>query len=305
MNKPFVSVCMLTYKHESMIAQAIEGVLMQECNFNIELVISNDCSPDDTDSIINKIVKSHPKAKIIKYTRHSENLGMMPNHIWALKQCKGKYIALCEGDDYWTDPLKLQKQVNFLEAHPECSFCFTRAEQVYTGIDKKSFIYPDKISKNVLTAAQYLDIPTTATPSLMFNNLELNKGIEFIMPNHSHPDFIIYCNLLQHGMAGVLNDITCVYRKHTKGNSFEYNSENYLYRRINELRLEKEAFTHPEVKKAIHKRYIQHLHNFLIKYPLSNKVKEIKNNIDVDKQYWLDRLRIFFRMLKNKIKTYL
>lgn len=114
---PLVSVVMITYAHENYILQAIEGVLMQEYQGEIELIISNDKSPDGTDVIIKKTIEYHPRGNWIKYTRHEKNLGMMPNFIWAQQQAMGKYIAICEGDDYWTDPLKLQKQVDFLEAN--------------------------------------------------------------------------------------------------------------------------------------------------------------------------------------------
>ncbi|WP_417237038.1 glycosyltransferase [Bizionia paragorgiae] len=119
-----VSVVMITYGHEHYIKQAIDGVLMQNVSFGIELIIADDTSPDNTENIVNKIIKSHPNGGYIKYTKHTKNKGMMPNFIWALQQSKGKYIALCEGDDYWTDPLKLQKQVDFMESKPEMVFSF-------------------------------------------------------------------------------------------------------------------------------------------------------------------------------------
>jgi glycosyltransferase involved in cell wall biosynthesis len=123
MNNPKVSVCMITYGHEKFIREAIEGVLMQECDFQVELVIANDCSPDATDAVIQDILQKHPCASWITYIKHEKNIGMMPNFIFAMKQCKGEYIALCEGDDYWTDPLKLQKQVNFLESNSKYNIC--------------------------------------------------------------------------------------------------------------------------------------------------------------------------------------
>ena len=109
-----VSVCMITYGHENYIRQAIEGILMQDCNFEIELIISNDCSPDKTDVIIQGILKDHPRRSWIKYFNQNKNLGIMPNLFFALKQCSGKYVAMCEGDDFWITKDKLQKQVNIL-----------------------------------------------------------------------------------------------------------------------------------------------------------------------------------------------
>ena len=119
MNKPIVSVVMITYNHEKYIQQAVEGVLMQQTDFPIELIIADDASPDQTEKIVTTIKKKHPNGNWIKYTRHLQNKGMTENFMWALGQAQGKYIALCEGDDYWTDPYKLQKQVDFLEANEE------------------------------------------------------------------------------------------------------------------------------------------------------------------------------------------
>jgi glycosyltransferase involved in cell wall biosynthesis len=124
MKIPLVSVVMITYAHENFIEQAINSILMQDCAFEVELIIANDCSPDNTDVFIRNIINNHPNSSWIKYINHEKNLGMMPNYISALQQCKGKYIAMCEGDDYWTDPYKLQKQVDFLEKNEDYSLCF-------------------------------------------------------------------------------------------------------------------------------------------------------------------------------------
>ena len=110
---------MVTYNHEKFISEAIEGVLIQQTNFSFELIIANDASTDGSDKIINEFIANHPKGNLIKYFKHEKNVGMMQNFTFALGHCKGKYIALCEGDDYWTDPLKLQKQVDFLEANED------------------------------------------------------------------------------------------------------------------------------------------------------------------------------------------
>lgn len=298
------SVVMITYGHEDYIKEAIEGVLMQLVDFEIELIIANDKSPDKTEKIIHQIIKEHPKASWIQYVKHNENKGMMGNFTWALAQAQGKYIALCEGDDYWTDPLKLQKQFDFLEAHPECSFCFTRAEQEFTGTDKENIIYPKTLSSSVLSATDYLDIPTTATCSLVFRNYPKTHGTEFIMLPHSHGDFLLYCNLLQLGKAGAIEDVTCVYRKQAGGVSFAYNSIKYLYRRANELKIEKETFQNSQIQNAIHQKYKSIVHQLLIKYPRSEEAKAISREINKDVQFWKDRAYAYLRMIKNKLNTY-
>ncbi len=127
---PLVSICMITYGHENYIREAIEGVLMQQCNFDLELIIANDFSPDNTDDIIQRIINDDPRASIIKYIKHDKNIGMMPNFVYALQQCKGKYIALCEGDDYWIDEYKLKKQVDILDADMSLVACYHNSKLV-------------------------------------------------------------------------------------------------------------------------------------------------------------------------------
>lgn len=123
--EPLVSVVMITYNHEKFIAEAIEGVLTQEADFPIELIIADDCSPDLTFKIVQHYIDNHKYGSWIRYQRHSTNIGMMPNLIWALENARGKYISICEGDDYWSHPLKLKKQVSFLDANPLMAFVHT------------------------------------------------------------------------------------------------------------------------------------------------------------------------------------
>ena len=119
MNKPEtikVSVCMIAYKHEAYIRQAIESILSQDVGFPIELVIGDDCSPDGTAAICEEFARRDPRVRLLSRER---NLGVMPNFMRTLLACTGEYITVCEGDDYWTDAQKLCKQVAFLDSHPD------------------------------------------------------------------------------------------------------------------------------------------------------------------------------------------
>lgn len=138
---------MITYNHEKFIGEAIEGVLIQEVDFEVELVIADDCSTDQTGEIIRNYIEMHPKGRWIKYHRHIENKGMMPNFIWALEQCRGEYIALCEGDDLWTEKRKLKFQVEFLSNNINYNACFHNVSILENGIIKDDFITKKKISK--------------------------------------------------------------------------------------------------------------------------------------------------------------
>ena len=147
LEKPTVSVCMVTYNHEKYIAQAIEGVMTQETNFKIELVIGEDSSTDRTRKICLEYKNKFPH--IIKLRLQEKNLGMMKNFYDSLSSCTGDYIAICEGDDYWTDPYKLQKQIDFLEENPEYGLCYGNTLLNYN--DKKicKFNRQNYVVKNI------------------------------------------------------------------------------------------------------------------------------------------------------------
>jgi glycosyltransferase involved in cell wall biosynthesis len=140
-----VSVCMITYNHESHIERAINGILMQKCTFPVNIVIGEDCSTDHTRQICVDFAKEYNEIYLLPSDR---NLGVLPNFLRTLKACEGKYIALCEGDDYWTDPLKLQKQIDFLEAnsdyglvHTDADYYHTETDRIERHINKKTYNY--------------------------------------------------------------------------------------------------------------------------------------------------------------------
>lgn len=112
-----ISACIITYNHEAYIKECLEGAISQKLNCEYEIVIGEDFSSDATLEICKEYANKYPN--LIRLLPREKNLGMIGNWIQTLKDCKGKYIALCEGDDYWTDPLKLQKQVDFLENNNE------------------------------------------------------------------------------------------------------------------------------------------------------------------------------------------
>lgn len=152
MSSPVVSVIMLVYNQENTFARALESVLSQKCAFSYEILIGDDCSTDKTREIIKGYLEKHPN---IRYFEREENLGVTRNAYELLKAAEGKYIASCEGDDFWTDENKLQKQVDFLEAHPEyvgCShdlYLVTENGDVYSKSNpswisrKRSYSYKD------------------------------------------------------------------------------------------------------------------------------------------------------------------
>ena len=208
MSEVMVSVCMITYNHEAFIREALDGVLMQQTSFPYELVIGEDCSTDRTREICIEYQQKHPEK--IRLLLNEKNLGMMANFIQTLKACTGKYIALCEGDDYWTDPLKLQKQVDFLEWNEEFSICFHRVK-----ILNESGIQDDFITREVPSETNILELAKgnfMHTPSVVFkrNWKELPKWF-YESPVGDYPLHMINA---QYGKIKKLDDIMAVYRIH-------------------------------------------------------------------------------------------
>ena len=210
---PLISVVMITYRHEKYIQKAIEGVFLQKTNFPIEFIIANDNSPDNTDNIIKQIIKNTPDNVQVRYTKHEVNKGMNPNFTWALKQAKGKYIAVCDGDDYWIDENKLQKQVDFLEQNPNYAICchnvyFLNGETIspQSPYDKENtqdtYTLDDLASKNM--------IPTL---SAVFHNLNINFPDWY----YSSPmgDYPLFLWTAKNGKIKYFKEKMGVYRQNT------------------------------------------------------------------------------------------
>ncbi|GMQ26645.1 glycosyltransferase [Algoriphagus sp. oki45] len=225
---------MITYNHEKFIAEAIYGVLMQEVDFEVELIIADDCSTDRTGEIVKTFIDSHPKGHWIKYTRHKKNLGMMPNFIWALESCQGKYIAFCEGDDYWIDSNKLFNQVFFLINNPNFSFSFHDAYYLYNGIKEKTFsdkyTFLNRGSKvfSIKDLEKYKwFIPSC---SLVFRNFKIPNWLS----KSSIGDFSIHLILSEIGDFYFHDSIWGVYRIHENGISQRINT---FSNRLNDISL--------------------------------------------------------------------
>jgi len=135
MKEPLVSIMMITYNQASFIVQAIEGGLNQKVSFPFEFVIGEDCSTDGTREIVLDYQRKHPG--IVRVITSEKNVGAKQNYLRSLKACAGKYIAFCEGDDYWHDLGKLQKQADYLENHPECGLVYSSYDVYHITSGKK------------------------------------------------------------------------------------------------------------------------------------------------------------------------
>jgi len=132
--KSRVSIPLITYNHENFLHQALDGILMQEVNFPYEIIIAEDCSTDGTREIAAEYANRYPEK--IKLITSESNVGIIENSVRAVEACQGKYFAFCEGDDYWNDPQKLQKQVDYLEKNKDCGMIHTDVHYYFQELGK-------------------------------------------------------------------------------------------------------------------------------------------------------------------------
>jgi glycosyltransferase involved in cell wall biosynthesis len=219
---PLVSICCITYNHEDYIRDAIESFLMQEMDFPFEIIIHDDASTDATADIIREYERKHPD--IVKPIYQTENQYSKGEHstLFTVKAARGKFIALCEGDDYWIDPLKLQKQITAMEKHPDCYISFHPAIMRWVdgkGSDRMLGFYSEKpmifpIEKVILGGGGFMH-----TGSIVLNRLVLHRIISFFDVAKDAPVGDYYMQVLgaEHGGALYLSDAMSVYRTGVPG----------------------------------------------------------------------------------------
>lgn len=214
---PLVSICCTTYNHVDYIRQCLDGFVMQKTNFSIEVLIYDDASTDGTQDIIHEYESRFPDMiKPIYQTVNQYSKGVKVTFRYNYPRIHGKYVAMCEGDDYWTDPLKLQKQVDFLESHPDYVMCSHRFNKYWheRGVleedSDKDFKGADYDLQNLI-GGKWL----TQTLTVMYRRsaLDLKRYESYGMSL----DMILFYELLRHGKGYCFPEVMGVYRYHRGG----------------------------------------------------------------------------------------
>lgn len=210
-----VSVLMLTYNHEGYIAEALDSALMQEAPFPYEIVVGEDCSTDGTRDIVRAYQQRFPER--IRLLLPEKNLGMMRNLMATYKACEGAYIAILEGDDYWTSTDKLRRQVEFLDFHPDFAMVFHNAVIA-------SELNPDDDGRLLCHAKQK---PVSLLEDLLYENfipaltvMFRNRLFGAFPPGFGalgYGDWSLHILNAQHGKIGYLPDVMATYRVHAGG----------------------------------------------------------------------------------------
>ncbi len=288
---PKVSVVMITYNHGKYIETAIKGVLAQKCNFDFELIIGDDCSTDGTTNVIIDFYKKYPH--IITPNIHKENLGPHANFKSTYKKATAEYIAICEGDDYWTDALKLQKQIDFLEANSDFVMCSHAVETTFEGGVEETNPFVEPIEK--ATFYDLLESHTLPTLSLVFRNGIINEFPEWL-ENVLCGDAALELILAHHGKNYHINEVMGIHLKHPGGitQTPEWKQNRTkdklcLYQNLNKhLNCEHEDVLNPkivelllrmgilELKKGNMLRSLTYLSKGFLKSPLRFSQKSIK-----------------------------
>jgi len=213
-SRPKVSVAMITYNHEQFIEQALDSVLMQQVNFDYEIVIGDDLSQDRTRVILLKYQEQNPyKIRLLLY---EDKMGVGGNVYEVLKSCKGEYIALLEGDDYWTSPEKLQVQVDYLDLHAQCALCshnvniYSEYEQRYLGEER---VKGGSASYRLEDLLNFNFMPRTGASVYRNYLFQLPEWIKQL----SNVDYAIFLMLAHEGTTDYIDRCYGVYRIHAGG----------------------------------------------------------------------------------------
>jgi glycosyltransferase involved in cell wall biosynthesis len=215
---PFVSICCITYNHEKFIKDALDGFLMQQINFPIEILIHDDASTDETANIIKDYENKYPDIIRPIYQRENQySKGIKPNVSFNFPRTQGKYIALCEGDDYWTDPLKLQKQVDFLEANPDFAICFHNAVVINENFPEKNRLNNDDSTPEISTLDDLLKGVNYITTASVVIRTNLIQKLPDWFTSLPFGDYALYLIAAHHSKIRYINEIMSVYRIHQGG----------------------------------------------------------------------------------------
>ena len=212
----------ITFNHSKYIRECLDGFLMQKTNFAFDVLIHDDASTDGTDLIIKEYADKYPD--IIRPLFEKENQYSKYGNLMTVRKqmdplLRGKYTALCEGDDYWTDPLKLQKQVDFLESHPEYSMCFHQTTRHYQDSDKPDELYYKELEERDYSGKELYEICRPAEASVVMRTCVHQSDVykKFVQSKMAFGDLPIFLTCAHCGKVHALNENMAVYRIHEGG----------------------------------------------------------------------------------------
>lgn len=210
--KPTVSIICVAYNHGKYIRQTLDGFLMQKTNFPVEILIHDDASTDDTANIIRSYIKNNKNTNVTFVSlletenQYSKGTYDFINDMFA--SAKGAYIAYCEGDDFWTDPNKLQKQVDYMQKHPSASLCFHRVKAVSEDGSDKGYTIPGQSETSGFTVKELIKRNFMQLNSVLYRTQKYPHMPNTVMPQ----DWYLHLYHAQFGKMGFIDEIMAAYR---------------------------------------------------------------------------------------------
>lgn len=279
--RPLVSICCVTYNHEQFIAQCLDGFVMQQTNFTFEILVHEDASTDKTAIIVKEYEANYPQLFRCIYQNENQfqKQNTLINILFPLS--RGKYLTLCEGDDYWTDPFKLQKQVDFLESSPSFSGIFHETQIIIEPSKLKGAIY-GREAPDVCTPED-----TISNGSLFHTSSFLFKKSAGIIPQWFtkvvSADMALFSIVAGFGPLKKIPEVMSVYRKHDASlTSSSYVINSYHQKRIELIQYlnEHHKFMYQTKAKQVidfHNKALGHIHKTSVKKNILVKFKEKLN----------------------------
>jgi RimJ/RimL family protein N-acetyltransferase/glycosyltransferase involved in cell wall biosynthesis len=208
---PSVSIFCMVYNHEKFLCQCLDGFLMQKCNFDFEIVVGEDCSTDKSREILLDYAERHPgKFKLIL---HNKNVGAIENQRIVFQNCTGKYIAMCEGDDYWINPHKLQSQVDFLEKTPDYSFICSGTHEYLNN--NGEIVLSNETENKIITKDNFCYPYLLKTATVLFDSNVIKS--EDLRKFKFFKDITLFSLLLKKRNGYFVHNVTAIYRIHEGG----------------------------------------------------------------------------------------
>ncbi|NPT42359.1 glycosyltransferase [Paraburkholderia sp. 1N] len=211
-----VNVLLVTYNHERFVQQALDSILMQQFDGEIDIIVADDKSTDATVAVISTYQEIDPRVSI-SYLKGAKNLGITRNYQRGFAACTADYVAVLEGDDYWTDPCKLAKQVRFLESHRECVMCSANYIVFEEGPKQFTPRVPELEGWNYLTSRSLISDNVIGNFSTCLYRLESLRLLPPSLFTIKAYDWAMHITLGQFGLIGFLKEPMSVYRVHPKG----------------------------------------------------------------------------------------
>lgn len=282
MGKPLVSICCISYNQEHYIKDALEGFVMQKTEFPFEVVISDDCSKDKTREVIAEYKEKYPK--LFRDISPNKNIGAFANFTYVQEHAIGKYVAICEGDDYWTDALKLQKQVDFLESHQDFSMCCHGAD-----VTNETSRHIDSACEHMTSREYFPDdaFPTWQIPtaSIVYRRDEVMQYPVKRMQDFTALDVVLILQCMHVGRVWGMAEHMSVYRMNPGGLTSQKNT---MFDRLKMCKhYEALLGNFPKINKDYCHRYIAMIHytNFRQAKGFKKKVKSLWKAIKNKPEY--------------------